>query len=57
MKIEHIDNNENFDFGRTSADYAKYRDIYPPEFFSPIIDEGLCIKGQNILDGSPPEAV
>ena len=50
MKIEHIDNNENFDFGRTSADYAKYRDIYPPEFFSPIIDEGLCLKGQKILD-------
>lgn len=50
MKIEHIDNNSNFDFGRTSADYAKYRDIYPPEFFSPIIDEGLCLKGQKILD-------
>ena len=50
MKKSHIDNNSNFDFGRTSADYAKYRDIYPPEFFVPILKEGLCVNGQRILD-------
>ncbi len=25
-----IDNGKHFDFGKTSMDYAKYRDIYPP---------------------------
>lgn len=28
---EHIDGGKAFDWGRTSADYAKFRDIYPPK--------------------------
>lgn len=27
-----IDGGKAFDWGRASADYAKYCDIYPPEF-------------------------
>ena len=29
---KNIDNGKSFDWGRTSSDYAKYRDIYPEEF-------------------------
>lgn len=45
-----IDNGNGFDWGRTSADYAKYRDIYPQEFYQKIADAGLCVKGQKVLD-------
>jgi len=45
-----IDGGKAFDFGRTSHDYAKYRDIYPPEFFRKIAEKGLCVKGQKVLD-------
>lgn len=45
-----IDNGKAFDWGRASQDYAKYRDIYPDEFYRKITDRGLCIKGQNVLD-------
>jgi len=45
-----IDNGRAFDWGRTSDDYAKYRDIYPEEFYKKIIDRNLCIEGQKVLD-------
>ena len=45
-----IDNGRPFDWGRTSSDYAKYRDIYPLEFYERIINRGLCIEGQRVLD-------
>ncbi len=45
-----IDSGKAFDWGRTSTDYAKYRDIYPQEFYEKIVSRGLCISGQNILD-------
>ena len=47
---EKIDGGNAFDWGRASKDYAKFRDIYPAEFYQRIIDLGLCIKGQNVLD-------
>ena len=50
MNISNIDSGKAFDFGRTSSDYAKYRDIYPPEFYEKIVGMGLCVKGQNVLD-------
>lgn len=46
----HIDSGNSFDWGRTSVDYALYRDIYPEIFYQKIADRGLCIKGQKILD-------
>ncbi len=46
MHFSDIDNGKPFDWGNTSKDYAKYRDIYPEEFYQSIIDLGLCKKGQ-----------
>ena len=31
-----IDGGKAFDWGKTSADYAKFRDIYPREFYEKI---------------------
>lgn len=47
---ENIDSGKGFDWGKTSEDYAKYRDIYPDIFYQKIIDRGLCINGQKVLD-------
>lgn len=45
-----IDGGKAFDWGRTSSDYAKFRDIYPQEFYMKIADRGLCVRGQRVLD-------
>ena len=45
-----IDAGKAFDWGRTSEDYAKYRDIYPEKFYRRILDRGLCVRGQKVLD-------
>ena len=47
---QNIDGGKAFDWGKTSADYAKYRDIYPQEFYNKIIGRKLCIDGQSVLD-------
>ena len=47
---ERIDAGKAFNWGRTSDDYAKYRDIYPDEFYKKLVDRGLCVEGQNVLD-------
>lgn len=33
IKNKNIDNGKKFDWGKTSADYAGFRDIYPKEFY------------------------
>lgn len=52
MKIidKNIDDGKPFDWGKTSSDYAKFRDIYPAEFYQKIICRNLCISGQSVLD-------
>ena len=50
MQFSDIDNGKTFDWGKTSTDYAKYRDIYPNEFYQSILDLGLCRDGQKVLD-------
>lgn len=45
-----IDSGKAFDWGRTSEDYAKYRDIYPKDFYDKIAHRNLCISGQRVLD-------
>ena len=45
-----IDAGKAFDWGRASEDYARYRDIYPDEFYQKIVNMGLCVSGQNVLD-------
>ena len=51
-----IDGGKGFDWGRVSAEYAKYRDIYPQEFYQKILDLGLCKDGQKVLDIEPEPA-
>ena len=50
MIIQNIDKGKPFDWGKTSEDYAKYRDIYPQEFYDYILALGLCKNGQKVLD-------
>lgn len=50
IKDEGIDGGKAFDWGKTSEDYAKYRDIYPQEFYDKIISRNLCVNGQRVLD-------
>lgn len=45
-----IDAGKAFDWGKTSSDYSKYRDIYPQIFYDKITERNLCIKGQKVLD-------
>lgn len=50
MINEHIDGGRSFDWGRASADYARYRDIYPQEFYDRVKALGICDKGARVLD-------
>jgi len=50
IKDSRIDAGKAFDWGKTSKEYAKYRDIYPETFYQKIADLGLCTAGQNVLD-------
>ncbi len=45
-----IDHGRAFDWGKASKDYAKYRDIYPVEFYEKIISCGICTEGESVLD-------
>lgn len=45
-----IDGGAPFDWSRTSQSYAVWRDIYPPEFYQRLLDRGLCVQGQRVLD-------
>lgn len=38
IRDERIDGGKAFDWGKASADYAKYRDIYPQEFYDRILE-------------------
>lgn len=50
MVNQNIDGGKPFDWGRASSDYAKFRDIYPREFYQKIMERKLCLAGQNVLD-------
>lgn len=50
ISIKNIDGGSGFDFGKTSADYAKYRDIYPEEFYRHFLENSVGIRGQKVLD-------
>lgn len=45
-----LDGGTGFDWGKTAEEYAKYRDIYPPEFWRPLLDAGLFRAGDRVLD-------
>ena len=44
IKDKTIDGGKGFDWGKISFEYAKYRDIYPQEFYQKILDLGLCTE-------------
>ncbi len=50
MKLNHIDNGNEFDFGKTSEAYAEFRDIYPRSMYEKLVSLGIGKKGQKILD-------
>jgi 2-polyprenyl-3-methyl-5-hydroxy-6-metoxy-1,4-benzoquinol methylase len=50
MEQNKIDNGIEFDFGKTSFDYSKYRDIYPASMYQKLYDIGIGHKDQKILD-------
>lgn len=50
IKDIRIDNGKAFDWDKASADYAKYRDIYPEIFYKKIAERNLCVSGQRVLD-------
>ncbi len=50
MKLRHIDNNREFDWGRTSEDYGRFRAGYPEEFYDLLAALGVGVPGQRILD-------
>lgn len=50
MKLNYIDSGAEFDFGRTSDDYARFRDIYPASMYENLIRFGIGHAGQRILD-------
>ena len=50
MNFKNIDNGKDFDFGKTSAEYAKYRDIYPEELYKKIYELGAGRKNSSWLD-------
>ena len=41
MKLTSIDSGNDFDFGKTSADYAVFRDIYPNSMYDKLIAFGI----------------
>ena len=45
-----IDSGQEFDFGKTSENYARYRDIYPQSMYEKLIGMGIGKEGQHILD-------
>lgn len=50
QRDKRIDQGRPFDWGRASADYARFRDIYPQEFYESILRCGLGQAGQRMLD-------
>jgi ubiquinone/menaquinone biosynthesis C-methylase UbiE len=50
MKLSFIDNNNDFDWGKTSSDYSKYRPGYPESFYNLMLQLGVGKPNQRILD-------
>ncbi|MGH9316959.1 MAG: class I SAM-dependent methyltransferase [Thermoanaerobaculia bacterium] len=50
MKRKNIDNEREFDWGKTSRDYAAYRSGYPESFYEVLAAVGIGKPGQKILD-------
>lgn len=47
---EKFDNGKAFDWGLTSENYVKYRDIYPDELYTKLRELGVAADGTAWLD-------
>lgn len=45
-----VDNGKQIDWGKTSHDYSRYRDIYPDEFYEKLHILSVGVEAQRILD-------
>jgi cyclopropane fatty-acyl-phospholipid synthase-like methyltransferase len=50
VKLQTIDNGREFDWGKTSQDYAAYRAGYPESFYEVLAALGIGKPGQRVLD-------
>lgn len=50
VKNGSIDSGKEFEWGRVSEDYAKFRDLYPEMFYKKLLALGVGTKGQTVLD-------
>lgn len=50
MQLKNVDKGNEFDFGRTSEDYARFRDIYPADMYEKLVGFGIGLAGQRVLD-------
>ena len=50
LKFNNIDNGNEFDFGKTSVEYAKFRDIYPKELYEKLYKLGVGVEKSSWLD-------
>ena len=50
QKIDRIDAGKPFDFGRTSGDYGRYRDIYPASLYRKLRTFGVVTPCSSVLD-------
>lgn len=50
MKLSNIDQGQEFDWGKATTEYARYRDIYPISFFEKLLSFGIAKAGQKVLD-------
>jgi len=50
MKKKSIDGGKAFDWGLTSRQYARYRDIYPPQLYERLRALGVAADGTSWLD-------
>lgn len=50
MKLSDIDSGNTFDFGKTSENYGKYRNIYPKSLYDKLIEFKVVEKNKNVLD-------
>ena len=48
--MENISSGVEFDWGKTSFDYSRFRDIYPDSMYQKIYNLGIGHEGQKILD-------
>lgn len=50
LKFNNIDNGNEFDFGKISVEYAKFRDIYPKELYEKLYKLGVGVEKSSWLD-------